>query len=111
MTRRLSSHLPSVTANAGEEVGTAASDNGHVEQPPAEVRAQVAGATAVRDRRRSGDARKRSRTVAKQQQAAERIATATNELTANLGEASDAAAQLETAMQEIAAGSAWSARR
>jgi methyl-accepting chemotaxis protein len=82
----------------------ARSQNGHVEQTPAEMPAHVATATVGRDRGRSGDARQRARTVAKQQQAAERIAAATSELTRNIAESADAARQLEGSMQEMAAG-------
>jgi methyl-accepting chemotaxis protein len=82
----------------------ARSQNGHVEQTPAEMPAHVATATVGRDRGRSGDARQRARTVAKQQQSAERIATATGELTRNIAESADAARQLEASMQEMAAG-------
>jgi methyl-accepting chemotaxis protein len=87
---------------------SAMSDNGYVEQTPAETHAATAtvgrGRGRSADRGRSGDARQRARTVAKQQQAAERIATATNQLTRSIAESSEAAGLLETSMQEMAAG-------
>ena len=49
-------------------------------------------------------ARRRARSVAKQQQAAERIASATQELSASVAQSTEASKQLRTAMQEIAAG-------
>ncbi|MBW4047140.1 MAG: methyl-accepting chemotaxis protein [Proteobacteria bacterium] len=49
--------------------------------------------------------RKRARTLAKQQQAAERIAAATGQLSAGIGEAASAAEELKRAAEQIAAGS------
>jgi len=53
---------------------------------------------------KTDDSRARARTLAKQQQAAERIASATAELTRGVAESTEAARQLETSVQEIAAG-------
>src|SRR5664279_2565664 len=49
-------------------------------------------------------ARRRARSVAKQQQAAERIAAATTQLASQTAEASEASRQLSDAMQQISAG-------
>ncbi len=54
--------------------------------------------------RESEEARRRARSVAKQQQAAERIAAATGELSAQTAQANEASRQLREAMQQIAAG-------
>lgn len=51
----------------------------------------------------------RSRTLAKQQQLAERIATATEQLAAGIDQASNASAELGSAMNQIAAGADESA--
>jgi len=59
---------------------------------------------AVKERRAGDDARRRARTVAKQQQAAERIATATGQLSSSVTQSAEAGRQLENAMQDIAAG-------
>jgi DNA-binding NarL/FixJ family response regulator len=48
--------------------------------------------------------RKKARTLAKQQQAAERIAAATTELASGINEASSAAEELKRASDQIAAG-------
>jgi methyl-accepting chemotaxis protein len=53
--------------------------------------------------------RKRARTLAKQQQAAERIAAATAEISAGINEAASAAEELKRASDQIAAGSAEAA--
>ena len=54
---------------------------------------------------RDSDAQKRqARTYARQQQAAERISSATTELAAGVAEASAAAEELKKAMQQVAAG-------
>src|SRR4051812_18875421 len=56
---------------------------------------------------RGGDTeanRRQARSVAKQQQAAERIATATAEISAQNAEAAEASRQLTEAMQQISAG-------
>ncbi|GLY04728.1 MULTISPECIES: methyl-accepting chemotaxis protein [Actinoplanes] len=56
---------------------------------------------------RAGDTdatRRQARSVAKQQQAAERIATATAEISAQNAQASEASRQLSESMQQIAAG-------
>ncbi len=49
--------------------------------------------------------RKRARTLAKQQQAAERIAAATGQLSAGISESASAAEELKRAAEQIAAGS------
>ena len=54
--------------------------------------------------RQSEAARKRARTLAKQQQAAERVATASNELSAGINEAASAAEELKRASDQIASG-------
>ena len=59
--------------------------------------------------KRSADSRSRARTLAKQQQSAERIAGATGELTQGITEATEAAHLLENAVQEIASGAVESA--
>jgi len=48
--------------------------------------------------------RKKARTLAKQQQAAERIAAATGQLASGIGEASSAAEELKRASDQIATG-------
>ena len=48
--------------------------------------------------------RKKARTLAKQQQAAERIAAATGQLASGIAEASSAAEQLKRASEQIATG-------
>jgi len=48
--------------------------------------------------------RKRARTLAKQQQIAERIAAATSQLASGIGEASSAVEELKSSAQQIAAG-------
>nr|NKR04559.1 hypothetical protein [Escherichia coli] len=48
--------------------------------------------------------RRRARTFAKQQKAAERIAAATTQLASGIAEASSAAEELRKAMEQIAAG-------
>jgi methyl-accepting chemotaxis protein len=53
--------------------------------------------------------RKRARTLAKQQQAAERIAAATAEISAGINEASSAAEELKRASDQIASGAAEAA--
>ncbi len=54
---------------------------------------------------READAqRKKARTLAKQQQAAERIAAATGELSSGINEAASAAEELKRASDQIAAG-------
>ncbi|MGP0051029.1 MAG: methyl-accepting chemotaxis protein, partial [Solirubrobacteraceae bacterium] len=57
-----------------------------------------------RSARKGEDARSNARTAAKQQQAAERIAGATTELTRGIAEATEAARLLQTSVQEIASG-------
>lgn len=54
--------------------------------------------------RQSEVARKRARTLAKQQQAAERVATASSELAAGINEAASAAEELKRASDQIASG-------
>lgn len=66
---------------------------------PAPTRA--AGASTSRD---ADQQRKRARTLAKQQQAAERIAAATAEISAGINEAASAAEELKRASDQIAAG-------
>lgn len=58
----------------------------------------------ARMRKQAEDARKKARTLARQQQAAERIATATTELASGINESSSATDQLSTAVSEISAG-------
>jgi methyl-accepting chemotaxis protein len=55
-------------------------------------------------RREAEEARRKARTLARQQQAAERIASATAELVSGINQSSSATAQLSTAVNEIAAG-------
>jgi methyl-accepting chemotaxis protein len=80
------------------------SRNGDDERVLAETGAPPARSSVSRDRGRAGDTRQRARSVAKQQQAAERIAAAANELTRSIAESSGAAGQLQVSMQEMAAG-------
>ena len=54
--------------------------------------------------RQSEIARKRARTLAKQQQAAERVAAASSELAAGINEAASAAEELKRASDQIASG-------
>ncbi|BEL11934.1 methyl-accepting chemotaxis protein [Actinoplanes sichuanensis] len=69
--------------------------------------ARPAGQPAAARPARGGDPdanRRQARSVAKQQQAAERIAAATAEISAQNAQASEASRQLSEAMQQIAAG-------
>jgi methyl-accepting chemotaxis protein len=68
---------------------------------PASAEKRLGAGTASRD----ADAqRKRARTLAKQQQAAERIASATAELASGINEAASAAEELKRASDQIATG-------
>ncbi|WP_229069294.1 methyl-accepting chemotaxis protein [Actinoplanes sp. DH11] len=67
----------------------------------------AAAPVSARPAARGGDpdaSRRQARSVAKQQQAAERIATATAEISAQNAEAAEASRQLTDSMQQIAAG-------
>jgi len=65
----------------------------------------VAPKGVSRNMARDADAnRKRARTVAKQQQAAERVATASTQLSAGINEAAAAAEELKRASDQIATG-------
>ncbi len=84
-------------------------DSVHADSVAAAVRAGATGAapkSPARSRsvKRGEDSRVRARTLAKQQQAAERIASSTAELTRGVAEATEAARQLESSVQEIASG-------
>jgi len=61
-------------------------------------------ASATAAAREAEAQRKRARTLAKQQQAAERIAAATGQLASGINEASSAAEELKRASDQIAAG-------
>ncbi|OLP61808.1 chemotaxis protein [Xaviernesmea oryzae] len=69
------------------------------------VQARAAGAVS----RDADQQRKRARTLAKQQQAAERIATATAEISAGVNEAAAASEELKRASDQIASGAAEAA--
>jgi methyl-accepting chemotaxis protein len=62
------------------------------------------GKTSAVAAREAEAQRKKARTLAKQQQAAERIAAATGQLTAGINEAASAAEELKRASDQIAAG-------
>ncbi|MGO9791984.1 MAG: methyl-accepting chemotaxis protein [Solirubrobacteraceae bacterium] len=85
-------------------------DAGRVDAVVTAVKAQATTASpkaptqARATAKKSVDSRARARTLAKQQQAAERIASATGELTHGIAEATEAAHLLENAVQEIASG-------
>jgi methyl-accepting chemotaxis protein len=61
------------------------------------------------DRNGADHKRKQARTMAKQQQAAERIAAACTELSSNIKEAAAATEELRTSMQQISSGAAQAA--
>jgi methyl-accepting chemotaxis protein len=63
-----------------------------------------AGSVAVITTREAEAQRKKARTLAKQQQAAERIAAATGQLASGIAEASSAAEELKRASDQIASG-------
>ena len=62
------------------------------------------GKTSAVAAREAEAQRKKARTLAKQQQAAERIAAATGQLSAGINEAASAAEELKRASDQIAAG-------
>ena len=64
----------------------------------------VAGVVTKSVARDADAQRKRARTLAKQQQAAERVAAATSQLAAGVNEASSAAEELRRATEQIATG-------
>ncbi len=68
-----------------------------------ETKSEVAAREQV-DRRKLEAERRQARTYAKQQQIAERIATATDELSSSVQEASSACEELKSAMDQIASG-------
>jgi methyl-accepting chemotaxis protein len=71
------------------------------EAPPAAIVAKGLGRASARD----ADAnRKRARTLAKQQQASERVASAASELATGINEAASAAEELKRAATQIATG-------
>jgi methyl-accepting chemotaxis protein len=89
----------------------APSGNGGAPTVDAFAPAFTAGAAAAvrpparsRTARKNDDARGNARTLAKQQQAAERIAGATTELTRGIAEATEAARLLQKSVQEISSG-------
>ena len=61
-------------------------------------------------RKEAEEERRKARTLARQQQAAERVASATTELASGINQASSATDQLSTAVNEIAAGAEESSR-
>lgn len=71
---------------------------------PVTVSAAEGSANLSAQKRESDAARRRARTMGRQQQAAERIAGATTELAAGVTEAMNAANQLQQAMTQIATG-------
>lgn len=79
-----------------------------VKKSPAAIASATPTAAAVRIRNgQSRDAelqRKRARTIAKQQQIAERVASATTQLASGVNEAASAAEELKRASDQIAAG-------
>jgi methyl-accepting chemotaxis protein len=84
-------------------------DAGHADSVAAAVQAGAASAAPKaparsRSIKKGDDSRARARTLAKQQQAAERIASSTAQLTRGVAEATEAARQLETSVQEISTG-------
>jgi methyl-accepting chemotaxis protein len=64
----------------------------------------IDGKSSVITAREAEAQRKKARTLAKQQQAAERIATATSQLASGIAEASSAAEELKRASDQIASG-------
>ncbi len=74
-------------------------------EPAAPARAATPLPGLTKTMARDADAhRRRARTVAKQQQAAERVATASNQLSAGINEAASAAEELKRASDQIASG-------
>ena len=71
---------------------------------PGAVSAPTSATAPRKDVRESEDARRKARSVAKQQQAAERIGAATSELAAQTAQSAEAARLLRDSMQQIAAG-------
>jgi methyl-accepting chemotaxis protein len=78
--------------------------NGHRAQPEVAERVRTTVTGGTRGAAGGTDARRRARTVAKQQQGAERIASAAAELSRGVAESSEASSQLSKAMHEIAKG-------
>ena len=68
------------------------------------VRSNVASGSSVAAAREAEAQRKRARTLGKQQQAAERIAAATGQLSSGIAEAASAAEELKRAVDMIASG-------
>lgn len=71
---------------------------------PSYTTSTTEGKTSAVAAREAEAQRKRARTLAKQQQAAERIAAATGQLSAGINEAASAAEELKRASDQIAAG-------
>jgi methyl-accepting chemotaxis protein len=66
--------------------------------------AQAGGKTSAVATREAEEQRKKARTLAKQQQAAERIAAATGQLSSGINEAASAAEELKRSSDQIATG-------
>jgi len=80
--------------------GHASNGNGHMYAEPKTATNGAAG----KNPRDAEALRRRARTLAKQQQAAERLAAAVAELSRGVGEASSASTELKSSMTSIAAG-------
>jgi methyl-accepting chemotaxis protein len=78
--------------------------NGHARTETAVPQPVVNAALTKQVARDAEQQRKRARTLAKQQQAAERVAAASNQLTSGINEAASAAEELKRAAQQIATG-------
>ncbi|GAB6042838.1 methyl-accepting chemotaxis protein [Endothiovibrio diazotrophicus] len=74
------------------------------ERPEAGAAGGSEGATRLSQQREAEAQRRKARTLAKQQQAAERLATSTTQLSSGIAEAASAAEELKKAMDQIAAG-------
>jgi len=75
-----------------------------VKKTASTMTAPIDGKTSAATSRDAEVQRKKARTLAKQQQAAERIAAATGRLTSGINEAASAAEELRSASDQIAAG-------
>jgi methyl-accepting chemotaxis protein len=78
--------------------------NGHAHPDNPVPQAVVSGAISKHVARDAEQQRKRARTLAKQQQAAERVAAASSQLSSGINEAASAAEELKRAAQQIATG-------
>ncbi len=94
-------HPVDKTANGVDHAVVNGALNGSLHHAPSAGKPAAGKAGAHRD----ADAqRRKARTLAKQQQAAERVASATTQLSSGITEAASAAEELKRAMDQIAAG-------